>query len=350
MTLPSLGKYLQVSAVSRQLFVAGAGLTLLLAACKSRSSAAPGTTAAAKASASIVTARRERVWPGNAPSCKGQPATCGKSGNDNCCKSLLTPGGTYYRSYDGVDHLDQSFPATVSDFYLDKYEVTVGRLRAFVDAGMGTRKTPPAERAGAHPNLPGSGWRSLWNDALAADTDALKASLKCYDSYQTWTDTPGPNEKKAANCVDWYTAFAFCVWDGARVATEAEWMYAASGGSEQRYYPWSTPPSSTVIDDSYAAYCGGTCWKMQEVGMKPKGDGKWGHSDLGGNAWEWTLDWNSSRVPVPCHDCAVLEGGAWRNARSGAYNDLAATLRSATRHVYAPDYHGIIGLRCARTP
>jgi formylglycine-generating enzyme required for sulfatase activity len=335
--------------MSRKLLVVGAAYALLFAACKSRSNATRSTSAAASAPAKIVAARHERVWPGSAPSCKVLSATCGASGNDNCCKSLLTPGGTYYRSYDGVDHLDKSFPATVSDFYLDKYEVTVGRLRAFVDAGMGTRKTPPAEGTGAHPKLAGSGWRATWNAALAPDTEALKASLECYHSYQTWTDTPSGNERKAANCVDWYTAFAFCVWDGGRVATETEWEYAAAGGDEQRYYPWSRPPSSTAIDDSYGAYCGGTCWSMQDVGMKPKGDGKWGHSDLGGNAWEWTLDWNSSRVPVPCSDCAVLEGGTWRNARSGAYNDLPATLRSATRHVYDPDYRGIIGLRCART-
>src|SRR6187549_509212 len=89
-------------------------------------------------------ASRERFWAGSALSCKALPATCGASGTDDCCRSLLTPGGTYYRSYDNVDHFDRSFPATVSDFYLDKYEVTVGRFRAFVDAGMGTRKNPPA--------------------------------------------------------------------------------------------------------------------------------------------------------------------------------------------------------------
>jgi len=79
-------------------------------------------------------------------------------------------------------------------------------------------------------------------------------------------------------------------------------------------------------------------------------DGRWGQSDLGGNAWEWTLDWNSPRVPLPCHDCAALEEGTWRNARSGAHNDLASTMRSATRHVYTPEYQGSIGGRCARTP
>lgn len=306
--------------------------------------------AAAAAAVGVLVLLGQSLGRASAPSCKGLAATCGATKSDDCCKSLLTPGGTYYRSYDGIDHLDRSFPATVSSFRLDKYEVTVGRLRAFVDSGMGTQAAPPAEGAGAHPRIAGSGWRSAWNHALAADTAALKANLRCYDSYQTYTDQPGGNEHKAANCVDWYTAFAFCVWDGGRLATEAEWMYAASGGNEHRYYPWSTPPSSTTIDDSYAAYCGSTCWNMQDVGMTPKGDGKWGHSDLGGNAWEWTLDWNSSQVPVPCNDCAVVDGGTWRNARSGAYNDLAATLRSATRHVYDPSYHGIIGLRCARAP
>ncbi|HWA78260.1 MAG TPA: formylglycine-generating enzyme family protein [Polyangiaceae bacterium] len=323
---------------------------LWFASCKREGANSQNTMASGRASAGLVTPAREQAWGGSAPSCKGLPAECGISGKEDCCKSLRVPGGTYYRSYDGVDHLDKGFRATLSDFYLDKYEVTVGRLRAFVDAGKGTQKSPPAAGAGAHPKIAASGWRSEWTARLSEDTGALKTALRCYDSYQTWTDAPADNEKKAANCVDWYTAFAFCVWDGGRIATEAEWMYAAAGGDEQRYYPWSSPPNSTAIDDSYAAYCGGTCWSMQDVGMKPKGDGKWGHSDLGGNAWEWTLDWNSNAVPVPCHDCAVVDGGTWRNARSGAYNDLASTLRSATRHVYSPDYHGIIGLRCARNP
>jgi sulfatase modifying factor 1 len=291
-----------------------------------------------------------RMWAAAAPSCQGLAATCGPSANDDCCKSLRVPGGTFARSYDGVDFLDKGFPATVSDFYLDKYEVTVGRLRKFVDAGMGTQKSPPADGAGPHPKIAGSGWSSAWNARLPTSTDALKAALLCYASYQTWTDSPGSNESKPANCLDWYTAFAFCAWDGGRLPTEAEWNYAAAGGSEQRYYPWSSPPSSTTIDDSYAVYCGGTC-KMLTVGAKsPKGDGRWGQSDLGGNAWEWTLDWDPVRYPVPCHDCAVVTTGSYRAFRSGSNDDIAQTLRSSVRHVYYPDYRGVNGARCARTP
>jgi sulfatase modifying factor 1 len=167
------------------------------------------------------------TWGGTAPSCSGLAATCGPVGTDDCCKSLLVPGGTFNRSYDGVDFKDPNYPATVSDFYLDKYEITVGRFRQFVKAGMGTQASPPAAGAGAHPRITGSGWDSTWNTNLPATTAALTTNLKCST---TWTDTAGSNESKPVNCLEWYAAFAFCVWDGGRLATEAEWNYAASAG------------------------------------------------------------------------------------------------------------------------
>jgi formylglycine-generating enzyme required for sulfatase activity len=255
-----------------------------------------------------------------------------------------------------VDFTDKSFPATVADFYLDKYEITVGRFRAFVNAGMGTQANPPAPGAGAHPLITGSGWDSWWNSYLPADTPGLKAAMKCDSAYQTWTDTAGSNESQPQNCLDWYTAFAFCAWDGGRLPTEAEWNYAASGGSEQRYYPWSSPPTSTTIDDSFAVYCGGSCNSIQKVGSRsPKGDGKWGQADLAGNLVEWTLDWCWESYPTPCDNCAALtsplgSANLGRVVLGGGDNSSTSNLRSAERAVDAPGIRGSgFGVRCART-
>ena len=263
---------------------------------------------------------------------------------------MLVPGGTFDRSYDGVDYLDPNYPATVSDFYLDKYEITVGRLRVFVNAGMGTQASPPAATAGAHPGITGSGWDSTWNTNLAANTAALTTNLKCWAGYQTWTDTAGSNESKPVNCLDWYTAFAFCAWDGGRLATEAEWNYAASGGNEQRAYPWSSPATSTTIDDSYAVYCGDTCSILNVGSKSPKGDGKWGQSDLAGDVEEWTLDWYADPYPIPCNNCADLTVTSSRVFRGGGFVGGAVYLRSAIRGGGYPDDHYYLqGGRCART-
>jgi formylglycine-generating enzyme required for sulfatase activity len=266
---------------------------------------------------------------------------------------LLVPGGTFDRSYDGVDFKDPNYPATVDDFYLDKYEITVGRFRQFVNAGMGTQTKPPAAGAGVHPLIAGSGWNSAWNTNLKANTAALTTAMKCNSSYQTWTDTAGSNESRPQNCIDWYEAFAFCAWDGGRLATEAEWNYAAAGGSEQRAYPWSNPPTSTTIDDSYAVYCGGSCSSTQNVGSKsPKGDGKWGHSDLAGNVWEWTLDWYVSPYQTPCSNCADLIDASCRVVRGGGFGfgNLASSLPSAYRNYGGPGNHDpTVGSRCARS-
>ena len=293
------------------------------------------------------------TWAGTAPSCSGLAATCGPS-SESCCTSLLVPGNQsgeiFYRSYDGVVNTYKSYPATVNDFYLDKYEITVGRFRQFVNAGMGTQASPPASGAGAQPLITGSGWDSTWNTNLPLKTTALESAMKCSATYQTWTDTAGSNENQPQNCLDWYEAFAFCAWDGGRLATEAEWNYAAAGGSDQRYYPWSSPPTSTTIDDSYAVYCISPCGSTQNVGSKsPKGDGKWGHADLGGNVWEWTLDWYST-YQTACNNCADLTAAIFRLIRGGGFQSAANLLLSSHRgYTYPdqPDY--VIGSRCART-
>ena len=301
-------------------------------------------------------------------SCAGLPDNCGPGANEDCCTSLPVPGGTYLRSYDGIDFHDIGNRATVSNFALDRFEVTVGRFRAFVAANMGTQANPPGAGDGAHPLIDGSGWDGAWKDSLQADTTALTTALKCDSTYQTWrdtADTADANETLPINCVNWFEAFAFCAWDGGRLPTEAEWNYAAAGGGiQQRYYPWSAayPPGSTTINSTYAAYdctgdesAAGDCafTDIQRVGSRSAdGDGRWGQADLGGSMWEWNLDWHSSSYPKPCDDdCANLTAATCRVVRGGTWISSAYSLRAGFRNYDDPSDHShYIGLRCARTP
>jgi formylglycine-generating enzyme required for sulfatase activity len=236
--------------------------------------------------------------------------------------------------------------------------VTVARLRAFVEAGFGTQAKPPTAGSGAHPRLPGSGWDAAWNSNLPASTAELESKLQCF-LVPTWTHAPGANDRRAATCVSWYVAFAFCAWDGGRLPTEAEWSLAAGGGSEDRIYPWS---QSDVIDATRASYFdidrgiytgSGSMTRsvdaIIEVGTKPAGNSKWGNADLAGNVSEWMLDYYAPSISMPCNDCANLTPSAHRVVRGGAFNSVAADLSNHIEADLSPEtMSDPTGIRCAR--
>lgn len=298
---------------------------------------------------------------GAPPSCANLPKTCGPRSDEDCCAAgTQIPGGSFFRGYDvasDATYASMNSPATISPFQLDRFEVTVGRFRKFLEAGMGTQANTLVDDAAAR-SLNGmiaqGGWDPSWNASLAANANALRAALKCDDA-QAWTDTPGTNENLPINCVTWFEAFAFCAWDGGFLPTETEWNFAAAGGSEQRAYPWSSPAGTTAIDCSYANYNNASTYCIEppdgavaQVGSAAlKGAGKYGQADLAGNVFEWALD-GFGPLDGSCSDCANLNETS-RVLRGGGWDNQAADVRTNYRLARPPTLrHRAVGIRCAK--
>lgn len=276
------------------------------------------------------------------PSCSASTNTCGVGANETCCASRPVVGGTFSRSYDGVSpgFTDDRYHATISAFHLDGFEVTAARFQAFVDAYPLSR---PADASGRNPNdALDTGWNSAWTALLPATRNDLSAALLCDGLVAQTPSDP-------VRCVSWYVAQAFCIWDGGRLPTEAEWNYTAAGGAEQRVYPWSTPPSSMTISASHATYQAGAPLRP---GAHVLGGGRWGHADLAGNVREWVFDnFSSPYSSMACVDCANHSAAVNRATRGGSFLNSATNLIAPARGSSPPTtLTRATGMRCARNP
>jgi formylglycine-generating enzyme required for sulfatase activity len=286
------------------------------------------------------------------PSCDGMaPDACR---GESCCETILVPGCT------GCS-VPETSTATVTPFLLDKYEVTVGRFRRFADA-----YAIPTADDGAHPTIAGSGWSPTWDGLVPAERNELTDGnhLKKCGETSAWTDAPGDNEQKPINCVTWYEAFAFCVWDGGFLPTEQQWQYAAGGGTENRWLPWTTvdpAPPVTPTDALYGGCGNGVSTACDlgfvlDVGSKPAGAARWGHEDMLGSMWEWILDYRGPVFPPadPCDDCANLNGTPptnYRVIRGASWFEDSSWLNVPRRHEDPPESAwDNVGIRCARLP
>ena len=295
------------------------------------------------------------------PSCDGLAWTCGPHHDEDCCAAPPVPGGTFNRSN------DTSYPASVSPFRLDRFEITVGRFRKFVEAYPANVPVPGSGRNLNDPS--DGGWDPSWDAKLPPTQSDLTTSLSfLYCGRPLWTDSPDLNESRPINCVNWYVAQAFCIWDQARLPTEAEWNFAAAGGAQQRVYPWSAPPIDTTIGAAYAVYSGGYCDAPSpflesgacDVGSKsPLGDGEWGQADLAGNLFEIVFDgYASPYAESVCDNCAhlgaqdhVIRGGSWASSASllETLDRHGTSFSGAQSGVPTVNQNGE-GARCARAP
>lgn len=293
---------------------------------------------------------------GGAPSCNDATERCGPE-RDSCCATVAVPGGPVW--VPGPN--GQRVRVNVSSFSLDKYEVTLGRFRELIANYDDWRALGnPQLGAGNHPGIPGSGWQERYDEQLPEDATLLEQTVReCATIPLSTLDLPNTSERVPLNCVSWFEAAAFCAWDGGRLPTFAESMFAAAGGELDRTYPWGNEPTPTRLYALYGCALGQerpecTASYVLPVGSHPAGAGLFEHEDLAGSMTEWMLDGSPYAFTEGCTDCAgLMDAGAagepLRYWRGGSWLDSAESLVNDNFMIVEPSLRlHFVGLRCAR--
>ena len=304
-----------------------------------------------------------RDAPADAPRARTAQTSC-PSERDPGCGLVELAGGTFTMGVADPSSVIDGAPAqpniTVGPYAIDSHEVTIARFRRFWAVAAGLARVSSVSYPG--------GAVGLAEGPRAPDTTAL-------DPACNWTDSPGAREQHPVNCIDWYTAQAFCAWDGGRLPTDAEWEFAARGREvgglvAGRRYPWG--------DEDPLPTCDRARWNQSACpnadGARTRRAGSFAPSpdlegarlyDMAGNIYEWTADnlvpydgpdrqgcWGAppaGRVNPLCNvdprGARTIRGGSW-------FFTSVEVLRSASRFGAAmggslPLYG--VGMRCVRT-
>ena len=161
--------------------------------------------------------------------------------------------------------------------------------------------------------------------------------------------------------VSWQDAVAYAEWLSAatgqryRLPSEAEWEYAARGGTTAAYW-WGDAASREYANYGADECCGGQAdGPDQWINTAPAGSfpaNPFGLHDMLGNVWEWTQDcWNKNYHGAPVDGSAWESGDCSRRVRrGGSWGGLPNSIRSAHRAWNNPDdrQNFFLGFRVVR--
>ena len=242
---------------------------------------------------------------------------------------VYVPAGTFVMGSDGLDALDNErspHPVNLEAYWIDRYPVTCGAFRQFIQAG----------------GYQNSEW---WSTEGWQWLQQYPVNRPFY-----WVDDPAWEYHPVCG-VSWYEADAYARFVGKRLPTEAEWEYAACWQSTPSTPPIKPYPWGHAFPTAQHCNHNGLVGHTTPVNAYPAGQSALGCVDLLGNVWEWTGDWFAGYPgfrPYPYVGYSqsyfddqhrVLKGGSWAT-RPWA-------LRASFRNWYHPWVRQIFaGFRC----
>lgn len=265
----------------------------------------------------------------SAHSCMKIPVRWGGSSTDtsivyNGDTSLLgmvfIPGGEFDMGGDNDQADPDELPkhkVVVSPFYMDITEVTNAQFKKFVEA---TGYITTAERKPnwedikktVPPGTPRPPDSVLVPASLVFKASTGPVDLNDYSQWWTWQrdanwrqpEGPGSTldgkENHPVVHVSWDDAMAYCKWAGKRLPTEAEWEFAARGGSKSSIYPWGNEPvqegraKTNSWDGTFPYFNSLRDGFLKTSPVRSFQANAYGLYDMAGNVWEWCSDWYNS--------------------------------------------------------